>query len=235
MVTSSRLAAATVLALLAPAAAFAAPPPGFTLTAQTPRMAFYGRGDARPDVRKLEGSLARIERTLGREAKGQAEYFRYPSVQELEAATGHYASGVTYASTGQIHSIDEDHQHELVHLVAGQVGNPGRFFQEGLAVVVGDGGRYQGKDVRKLVKRLEGQLPLRRAIGRFESVAADLAYPLAGAFVADLVKEHGMDRVMAFFAESGPQGKSRDAAFARAFGQSLGEAAEAWLGRYQAR
>jgi hypothetical protein len=139
------LAILTVLAVVGsrPAAAL----PGFILTASTPRVSFYTRGPA-VDVKGVEASLTRIEGTLGTRLAGHASYYRYASAQEVAAGTGHYADGVTFA--GQVHSDRQCHDHELVHLVAAQMGDPGRFFQEGLAVALADSPRGLRKTAKKV-------------------------------------------------------------------------------------
>jgi len=102
----------------------AAPLPGFSLVAETKRFAFYTRGE-KVDANKVEATVSRLEGELGARFDGRAEYYRYGSPQEVAAGTGHYADGVTYASEGTVHSVEPCHDHELVHLLAGRLGNPG--------------------------------------------------------------------------------------------------------------
>src|SRR5262247_3240647 len=111
------------------------PLPGFSLKAATRRFAFYTRGSEAVDIRKSEEFLTRMERLLGARVDGRTAYYRYASPEEVAAATGTYGTGVTFASSREIHTTQGFHAHEIVHLVAGQLGEPGAFFQEGLAVV----------------------------------------------------------------------------------------------------
>ncbi|PYQ02576.1 MAG: hypothetical protein DMF82_15730 [Acidobacteria bacterium] len=133
-----------VAGLVAAANLQAAPLPGFVLTAQTQHFSFYSRDNQKVDSQKTERYLAQVEQLLGQQVEGRAEYYRYASAQELAAGTGTYAAGLTLAHSGQIHSTQAFHAHEIVHLVAGQMGNPGVFFQEGLAVA--------GSFVNRLIK-----------------------------------------------------------------------------------
>jgi len=202
----------------------AAPLPGFTLAASTPRVSIYTRG-GKVDARRIDQTVTRLEQTLGHRLSTPAEYYRYDSAQEVAAGTGHYAAGVTFPQQGQVHSIEPAHEHELVHLVAGQMGDPGRFFQEGLAVALGNGGRWQGKDVDRVAKGLTVSMSALR--GRFEEYEPSFAYSAAGSFVGYLIKTHSVTKVAEFFRACTP-GSDPAPAFARVFGRSIDEAGTAW-------
>jgi hypothetical protein len=208
----------------------AAPPlPGFTLRVETPRFAFYARGTQTVDARKSERFLSRIEALLGARVTGRAEYYRYGSPEELAQGTGTYASGVTFAATREIHSTHAFHAHEIVHLVASQLGDPGAFFHEGLAVVLGNDGKWNGKDVSDLARPLVRRASFRTLLAQFDSMDPQRGYPLAGSFVAYLVRTHGLDKVADFFRRCPPTGGDREAAFARVFGNSLDSAGASWI------
>jgi hypothetical protein len=214
--------------LVAAANLQAAPLPGFVLTAQTQHFSFYSRDNQKVDSQKTERYLAQVEQLLGQQVEGRAEYYRYASAQELAAGTGTYAAGLTLAHSSQIHSTQAFHAHEIVHLVAGQMGNPGVFFQEGLAVAIGNEAKWQGKDVDSLARKVAGGVKLGALVARFDSLDADTAYAVAGSFVNRLIKTHGVAKVAEFFRACGPSGGNPSAAFARTFGQSLDEAGAAW-------
>ena len=215
------LAVLTVAAILGFGTTASAALPGFTLAARTPRVSFYSRGQ-NVDVAKVEASLTRIEGLLGTRLAGHASYYRYESAQEVAAGTGHYAAGVTFA--GQVHSTSACHDHELVHLVAAQMGNPGRFFQEGLAVALGD----KPRGLRQAAKKaLSGGQPLTRWVAGFDSQDPEAAYAVAGTFVRDLIDTHGIEKVRSLFRASRSEADvSR--AFAATFGQGLDEALATW-------
>jgi hypothetical protein len=200
--------------------------PGFALRAQTEHFSFYSRGNVKVDPAKSEKYLAEVQRLLGQKVAGRAEYYRYETPQEIAAGTGTYAEGVTFARAGQIHSTREFHAHEIVHLVAGQMGNPGAFFQEGLAVALGNGGRWRGKDVDEVARAAARRVKLTALVASFASQDVDAAYPVAGSFVASLIARHGIARVSEFFRAC--TGANTADAFARAFGQTLDEAGADW-------
>src|SRR6185295_7227116 len=91
----------------------------------------------------VERELRAVARSLGASTLPRIQLFLYEHAADIAAATGVYAGGVTFPGLGQIHSTAYRLRHELVHAVAGGLGgDPGAFFQEGLAVAVGDGGRH---------------------------------------------------------------------------------------------
>jgi hypothetical protein len=215
------IAGLTAAAILGSALSASAALPGFSLAARTPRVSFYSRGQ-KVDVAKVEASLTRIEGALGTRLAGHASYYRYESAQEVAAGTGHYAAGVTFA--GEVHSTSACHDHELVHLVAGQMGDPGRFFQEGLAVALGDEARGRRRAAKKALAN--GQ-PLTSWVAGFDGQDQDAAYAVAGTFVRHLIDTKGMDKVRALFRAS-RSGGDVARAFAATFGQGLDEAFAAW-------
>src|SRR4029077_1752197 len=135
------VAAPAPAASAAAASAAAEPPLGFRLAAQSPHFLFYSRNGEPIDVHEVETSLGRVQILLGQTLPGRAEYYRYGTPQEVAANVGEYASGVTFGGLRQIHTTRKCHLHEIVHLVAAQLGDPGPFFNEGLAIALG---RLQG-------------------------------------------------------------------------------------------
>ena len=221
MLKNATFVALTVAVMAGAASPALAALPGFTLAARTPRVSFFSRGQ-KVDVAKVEASLTRIEGALGTRFSGHASYYRYESAQEVAAGTGHYAAGVTFA--GEVHSTSPCHDHELVHLVAAQMGNPGRFFQEGLAVALAD----ESRGLRRAAKKaLAGGPPVTHWVARFDGQDPDAAYAVAGTFVRDLIDAHGMEKVRALFRASRSEADA-PRAFAATFGQGLDEAFAAW-------
>src|SRR5207245_1528758 len=222
-----------VCAVLAATSAWAAEPPlGFRLAAQSPHFLFYSRHGEPIDVHEIETSLSRVQQLLGQKLPGKAEYYRYGTPQEVAANVGEYASGVTLGGLRQIHTTRRCHLHEIVHLVAAQLGDPGPFFNEGLAIALGS---LQRGSVR-VPRRVRLPAALRKTTmsalaDRFDALDPAVAYPLAGSFVGHLVRTYGVPRVAAFFRASGYSGVPRAAAFQETFGVSLDEAGVSWAAR----
>jgi hypothetical protein len=214
------------VSLLASSAFAGAALPGFTLAAQTTHFSFYSRG-AKVEAEKSEKFLETVEKMLGTEMKGQAAYYAYRTPEEVEAATGTMAQGVTFSKQREIHSAHGFHAHEIVHLVAGQMGDPGAFFHEGLAVALGNEGRWNGTCVDKLAKKTAKSLSLQKVIDQFQTVDTQISFPVAGSFVRSLIKTHGMEKVSDFF-KSCTKAQNREAAFQKTFGVSIAQAAADW-------
>jgi hypothetical protein len=210
--------------------AWGEPPHGFQLAAQTQHFLFYSRHGESIDVHEVERSLWKVQRLLGQELGGRAEYYRYGSTQEVAAHVGPYATGVTLGWLRQIHTVRDCHLHEIVHLVAAQLGDPGAFFHEGLAVAL-SGSKWRGQALTgvRIPPALRGQ-KLSSLVASFERADPEITYPLAGSFVAFLIKAHGVARVAEFFRACGDSGAPREAAFRAAFGVTLDEAGAAWAG-----
>jgi len=208
----------------------AAPLPGFKLVAETEHFSYYTTGKLKVDVKKNERFLAKVEKLIGYEVKGRANFYRHERSSDIFMYTGRYGvGGLTNLQTGRIHSTLAYHPHEIVHRVAGELGgDPGVFFHEGLAVALSSKGKWFGRDIDKLAKRAVqhyGFAAFCDSFGRFDM---DTSYPVAGSFVDYLIETHGMEKVVLLFATC-RNGGSRDAYFARIFSQTIAEAGSAWL------
>jgi len=122
-----------------------AAPAGFTAAGETAHLTFYSRGNVTVVAKGTEKRLQRIAQLLGQLVVSRADCYRYERAEDVAAVTGQYAGGVTYPALHQVHSTEASLDHELVHLVAAELGDPGSFFQEGLAVALGDRGRLGGR------------------------------------------------------------------------------------------
>ncbi|HEY2944883.1 MAG TPA: hypothetical protein VGN09_20785 [Vicinamibacteria bacterium] len=196
-----------------------------------PRLVVHAGLRAPVQVERTERYLSRLEALLGERGPARVEYFRYETTDEVGRATGIRALGVTFVKMGQIHSTLAFHPHELVHVVAGPMGDPGTFFQEGLAVALGDEGRWNGRAVDAMAKRVVRGGELSRLVDAFDSIDPDVAYPAAGSFVASLIRGHGIASVAAFFRACHGSVASRDRAFEASFGLTLDQALVAWAAR----
>jgi hypothetical protein len=219
---------AVVAGMLMAVAASAAPPPGFEPTAETTHFKFFARGEDPVDVQKIEKFLVSLEQTLDQQLSGQAQYFRYERPEDIAATTGAYVAGLTYANTREIHTTQPFHAHEVVHLLASQIGDPGPFFREGLAVALGDEAKWQGKSVHRLAKEYGRNLTLRGLMLGFGEMDPQRAYPVAGSFVAFLIHKHGVLKVKEIFSTARSLRGDETVKFATVFGQSLEDAEGEW-------
>jgi hypothetical protein len=224
LVRGMRKSCLTLIWWLVAAAGFSAPLPGFVLAGQTAHFSFYSRGE-KVDMPKVEKRVAELEKLFGQTLTGRADYYRYATAQEVAAGTGYYAAGVTLSAANEIHSTEPCHDHELVHLVTNRLGNPGAFFQEGLAVAVGNRGEWQGRSADKTAKANPVSVP--ELVAGFDRYEPSAAYAVAGSFVGYLVRTHGIEQVTKFFRTCGPK-VNTSAAFASTFGGTLETVSADW-------
>jgi hypothetical protein len=211
----------------------AGPISGFALVAETEHLAFYARPNRRLKVeaRKSERFLQETALRLGVTLDDRWSYYRHGHPVEVAYHAGPLASvstGMTNPATGEVHSVLAFHPHELVHVVAVQMGDPGRFFHEGLAVVLGDGGKLQGRSVHALAKRVAPSVDLLDLIRDFESADPMTAYSVAGSFVDYLIKTYGLKKIAEYFRACRPARVDRIATFEQTFGDTLPRVAASW-------
>jgi hypothetical protein len=230
----SRIGALVVGMGMAASVASAQGIPGFRPLAQTARVSFFTRsatpagGHDRADMKRTDSFVERMERELGQPLTTPISYYRYERPEDIAAQTGVYATGLTRVGDSVVHATQGYNPHELVHAVAGHLGNPGVFFHEGLAVALGDEGRWGGRDVDALARTRAASFSTRSLLAVFDRSDADLAYPLAGSFVKHLIATDGMPRLLAFFRACGPKSGGTDAVFLSTYGRSLDQAVAAW-------
>lgn len=208
-------------------------PTGLVWTGETRYFTFYASPDQQTDAAACERYAAELVRMFGQRDLKRARYYRYRDAQELAARTGTYAAGLTYSDANEIHSTKPFHAHEIVHLVAGQLGRPGAFFQEGLAVALADKGRWRGRPVDAWAREQPRVRSVRWMVEHFERLDPEAAYPLAASFVKALLESHGTSRIGELFKRSA-RGPTRTA-FEETFGQTLEAAERTWRARVWGR
>lgn len=208
----------------------------YSLVAESEHFSFYAYLEdgkhLKVDVKGNERALLDIADQLAVAPPAhRIAYYRHEYPEEVAFHAGHaslWASGVADPATGTIHTVMPAHPHEVVHLVAFQLGDPGRFFHEGLAVALGDKGRLWGQRVDGLARKALKRVSITDALSRFEDVQPELAYPLAGSFVSYLIKQHGVGRVSDFFRRGQAADPGRAVAFQRVFSAPLGQVVAEW-------
>ncbi|MHC4520579.1 MAG: M56 family metallopeptidase [Planctomycetota bacterium] len=120
--------------------------------------------------------------------------------------TGHQGAGWAFGNTiVEVYNDQErlDPYHETAHIVMGQFGNPPAMFDEGFAVYMQEGHRWNGQPVDRTAARLIGEdklVPLVALLGRTEigSRADDgeVAYPQSASFVGFLLERYGQDKFL---------------------------------------
>jgi hypothetical protein len=221
--------AIALLAAAMPASPVAAPD-GFSLVAETRNFSFFTRGAEKVEAEKTQKFFDETSRKLGVQVAGKASYFRYSWPEELAFVVGGAAAGATgaYMASGDVHSTKGFDAHEIVHRAAFQLGNPGALFQEGLAVELGDGGRFNGAKVDDIARGLAGRFEFETLLERFTSLAPEVRYPLAGSFLRFLIRRHGLDKLSQFFRACGDE-RAREVQFDKLMGASLRDEGREWI------
>lgn len=221
------LLATTVTAFLA-IPAMASPLPGFQLVGQSEHFAFYARHGRKTETKANERFLAKTALLLDQTTEGQTAYYLHDDAQEVGATTGVYSSGMTELTSGEIHSTQSYHPHEIVHRVAAELGDPGSFFHEGLAVSMGDEGKQGGVSVDVLARAAVLRYNVRDVVDGFTKVEPHAAYAIAGSFMGYLIRRNGVATVASFFRGCKPGTVARDRHFQEVFGVRVNEATTAW-------
>jgi hypothetical protein len=201
---------------------------GFRLVGETANFAFYARDGRRPDAKRCQRFLNDTARDLGQIVEGKAPYYLYAHQDQIPVGSGR-RNGMTELPSGNIHSVHEFHPHEIVHRVAGLLGDPGPFFSEGLAVWMAERGVIQGRSVDAIAREGLDVHAFRTIVDRFPEVEPVAAYATAGSFVGWLVRNHGgLPRLSDFLRKCEKAGFPRPSRFRVVYGFSLDEAAEQW-------
>jgi hypothetical protein len=204
------------------------------IVTRTERFVFHElAGDRLTDAQRQqsEADLADLETRLGVRVEKPIRFFKYASNAEKARLTGNEGNAEIEGDDA-IHSIWPTERHEIVHLVARRIGEPGSIlFGEGLAVALA--GPWQGSDPDDHVRRLakEGRLPALATLVEpqsFKPVGDDVAYPVAGSFVRWLIMTQGLDTFKQAYPATGSGADAFRARVAAVYGQSLDALERAW-------
>jgi hypothetical protein len=223
------VAAAAALTPFADAAPLAA----FSLRLSTSRFDYYAREGARlkpSEAQDAERFLSDVEGRLGQRITGRVSYYRVDHAADVAAFSGRYTEGLTDFADGRILAVRTFNAHEIVHRVAWELGDPGAFFQEGLAVALTASDPAERRRLEaRAASALRGR-PAEDFVDGFDRLAPADAYAVAGAFMLRLLEQHGTSKVAEFFRACGRHSARRDFAFRRVFGQDAHQAVAEWHG-----
>ena len=205
--------------------------PAFELAARTSRVDYFVAKGRRVDVRQTEAFLDRLSSLFGPAPEGwRIQYYRHASVGELSGHVGYAVAGVADLATGRIDSAREFHPHELVHAVTGRLGLPPVFFAEGLAVALTSRGRWHGQDPDEVAAReMAARGTLEPFLFDFGAQDPQIAYAVAGSFVAFLLDRQGIEAMEAFLRGCGDSPSRYERAFRRAYGRSVASLTVDWM------
>jgi tetratricopeptide (TPR) repeat protein len=211
---------------------------------------YFPGSEAEKDLERIipqrEKILAKLQKDFQVRVSGKAIFFFYPDAETVRKLTGHRADGWTYGRTivevyGPRRKIDP--YHELVHLVAGSLGNPPVLLAEGLATSkekdFDNAGQYRAgvEEWCRAFLREGALIPLADLMA-YESFGEDLtrpriAYPEAACFTNYLLDTYGWQKFRSAYSslrnDPDPQvQESNLALFQQIFGVELRGAESAW-------
>jgi hypothetical protein len=197
-------------------------------------------------VRQREDALARLCELLKTKFDTRIRVIMFQDKKSKHRTTGHQGAGWAYGSTiVEVYNEKErvDPYHETTHIVMGQFGNPPAMFNEGFAVYMQKGHRWNGWPVDQTAAELlsEGKLvPLTALLTRTEIGArADdgkIAYPQSASFVGFLLERYGQEKFLkAYGALKGSSGeevhRENLRAIERVYGKDLTQLEAEWKKR----
>jgi hypothetical protein len=169
------------------------------------------------------------------------DYFKYLDQDQMARLTGRRANGWADPEKFAVHSVFPWHAHETVHLYSALIGRPSDFFNEGIAVAMSVdplAGRLEptysgGQSVHDWARSEGTRLPAIPSIvttSDFRAVSEIVGYQTAGSFVAFLISDFGVDRLVLYFGEGRREdSRSRiEASFQSVFGLTLEQAEDRW-------
>jgi len=214
---------------------------------------YFPGSDAEKDMERIrpqrEKILERLQKEFQVTLSGKSIVFFYPDAETARKLTGNKADGWAYGRTivevyGTRRRIDP--YHELVHLVAGQIGSPPVLFAEGLATSreksFDNAGKYRAsvEDWCRAFLRESALIPLSDLM-EYTSFGEDItrpriAYPEAACFTNYLQDRYGWEKLRTAYTEMendpGPEALARNLSrFEAIYGISLRSAESEWKER----
>ena len=160
--------------------------------------------------------------------------YLFPDAETKLAYTGHTGMGWAPGGNVLVEIFNEkervDPNHELVHIVAGSLGDPPAMFSEGLAAYLQEGHKWEGHPVDAWAKAFADRdllVPLARLVTfteiGSEQSQASITYPESASVVHYLIDHYGIEKFLAAYRDV------KRAGFAAVFGAPVEEVEKAWL------
>ncbi|UCD52115.1 MAG: hypothetical protein JSW27_05645 [Phycisphaerales bacterium] len=194
-------------------------------------------------VRRREDAFKSLCELLKVESGPRIRFILFQDKASKLKATGHQGAGWAYGNTiVEVYNEDEhvDPYHETAHIVMGQFGDPPAMFNEGFAVHMQEGHRWNGQPVDETATGLlkeDRLVPLATLLMRTEIGARDddgeVAYPQSGSFVGFLIKRYGQDRFLKVYGALKRSGdpqvhQANLRAIEEVYGQTLAQLEREW-------
>lgn len=210
----------------------------------TEHFVFYVLPDS-PAKRDIETIQSRREQCmkeicafLGVSLDEPINFFLFPDAPSKRWCMLHQGDGLAFDTTiAEIYSEDThvDPAHELTHIVASQIGHPPALLNEGLAVYMQAGHKWNDENVDVTAGELlrEGKLaPLTELIKRTEIGSrpddGEVAYPQSASFVKFLIDRYGRGQFLKLYGNLNTSAEDNVSRFRNVMGVELESAEQEW-------
>jgi hypothetical protein len=210
----------------------------------TEHFVFYVLPDS-PAERDIEAIQSRREQSmkeicvfLGVRFDKQINFFLFPDAPSKRWCMSHQGDGLAFDTTiAEIYNKDThvDPAHELTHIVACRVGSPPALLNEGLAVYMQAGHKWNDEHVDVTARELlrEGKLtPLTELIKRTEIGSrpddGKVAYPQSASFVKFLIDRYGREQFLELYGNLNAGAEDNVSRFRNIIGVELESVGREW-------
>lgn len=174
--------------------------PSWTVDEEPPfRFHQLGRDRVGPRSRQqMHAAFAEFSAFFG-QAPPSVAYWKYPDNATKALYTG--VAGNGHVVGAALHTVWTVDRHELVHIFAGALGDPGPLPGEGLAVWLA--GDWDHKPVREAARACLDRwipLPTLASAQHFRAAPDALTYPIAGALIGYLLETRGREALLRCYA-----------------------------------
>jgi hypothetical protein len=187
---------------------------------------------------RREQSMKEICTFLGVRLDKPINFFLFPDAPSKRWCMSHQGDGLAFDTTiAEIYNEDThvDPAHELTHIVASRIGSPPALLNEGLAVYMQDGHKWNDEHVDVTARGLlrEGKLtPLTELIKRTEIGSrpddGKVAYPQSASFVKFLIDRYGREQFLELYGNLNAGAEDNVSRFRNVIGVELESVGQEW-------
>ena len=210
----------------------------------TEHFVFYILPDS-PAAKDIEAIQSRREHALkgicdflGISFSGRINFFLFPDAPSKRWCMSHEGDGLAFDTTiAEIYNevTRVDPAHEITHIIASQIGDPPALLNEGLAVYMQSGHKWNDEHVDVTAAELlrEGTLtPLTELLKRHEIGSqpddGKVAYPQSASFVRFIIDRYGRKQFLKLYGRLKVGAEDNVARFKDALGVELKTAEQEW-------
>jgi hypothetical protein len=195
--------------------------------------------------KQREKILDQICSLLGVSFNESVSFFLFPDASSKRWCMSHYGDGLAFDTTiAEIYNEETrvDPAHELTHIIASRIGNPPALLNEGFAVYMQAGHKWNDEPVDVIAANLlrNGKLvSLKELIQRHEIGSkpddGKIAYPQSASFVKFIIDTYGQENLLKLYANLKIGAENNEYRFKDVLGVELEIAEREWKRYLSAR